>query len=124
MRGRIKRRHLIAGGTAAVASRLLPAAAAPFDPAAPAWVLSDRSTRYHVRLRGASVLLDCFATDDESAPPEGAPPADTAMITAGPDGQPVAWRVATWHQPDPLTLRLALTGTDIPLTAEIVSPFL
>ena len=67
MRGRIKRRHLLAGSTAAVASRLLPAAAAPFDPAAPAWILSDRSSRYHVRLRGASVLLDCFAADDESA---------------------------------------------------------
>jgi alpha-galactosidase len=120
MRGRIKRRHLLGGSAAAMASPLLPAAAAPFDAAAPAWVLADRSSRYHVRLRGASLLLDCFAADDESAPPEGEPSADTAMLTTGPDGQPVSWRVATWHQPDPLTVRLALTGTNVPLTAEIV----
>ncbi|HET6197364.1 MAG TPA: glycoside hydrolase family 36 N-terminal domain-containing protein, partial [Acetobacteraceae bacterium] len=103
-----------------MASRLLPATAAPFDPAAPAWVLADRTSRYHVRLRGASVLLDCFAADDESAPPEGEPPPDTAMITAGPEGRPVSWRVATWHQPDAGTLRLALAGTEFPLSAEIV----
>jgi len=121
MERRIKRRHLMAGGTAAVASRYLSrAAAALFDPAAPAWVLSYGSSRYVVRVRGASVLLDCYAADDEAGPAEGEPAAGSAMILAGPERRPVAWRVATWHQPDPLTLRLLVSAIYLPLGAEIV----
>jgi alpha-galactosidase len=117
----IKRRKLMAGGTAIAASQFLSrAGAAPFDPAAPAWVLGAHgASRYVVRVRGAAVLLDCYGADDEGGPPEGAA-AGTAMIEAGPERRPVVWRVATWHQSDPHTLRVLLSAIDVPLSAELV----
>ena len=110
----------MAGGTAAMVARAMPSRAAPFDPAAPAWVLTHGASRYHVRLRGAAVLLDCYAADDEAAPAEAEPAADTAMVTIGAERRPVGWRIATWHQPDALTLRLLVSAVDAPLSAEIV----
>lgn len=121
MRLRIKRRRLIAASTGAAAlSCLAPSlAAVPFDPAAPAWTLSYGSSRYIVRLRGPAVLADCYGSDDET-PAETQVIPEYAMVTAGPSQQPVTWRVAAWHQPDPLTLRLALSATEFPLAAEIL----
>ncbi len=42
------------------------------------------------------------------------------MIVEGPESRPVFWRVSTWYQSDPLTLRIALSGMEVPLEAELL----
>ena len=78
--------------------------------------------RYVVALHGPALTTDCYALD-EAAPDEGGTgqpvnAADAAMIVAG--QHPVSWHVATWHQPDARTLRIALSADERPLTATIV----
>ena len=116
----MRRRRFLAGGTAAAAAPLV--GAATYQPSSPTWILSAPPNRYLIRLRGAALLTDCYGPDgdDEANPPSDNFPADAAMVLAGPAAQPVSWRVTTWHQADPLTLRIALSGIEFPISAEIV----
>ena len=42
------------------------------------------------------------------------------MILEGVERRPVSWRVSTSYQPNPLALRIALSGVEIPLEAELL----
>jgi hypothetical protein len=86
------------------------------------------SNRYVIRLNGPAVIGDCRGPGDEAEGDAGEkPPAVTAppsferaaMILQGPDLQPVSWRVSVWHRPNPLSLRIALLGVEVPLEAEL-----
>jgi len=78
--------------------------------------------RFVVALHGPALTTDCYALDQAAADERGTDQpvdaADAAMIVAG--QHPVSWRVATWHQPDARTLRIALSADEPPLTATIV----
>ncbi len=86
--------------------------------AEPAWMVVAGAARYVVRLRGASVITDCYAEGDGS-PALGEAATVAPMVVAGPDRHPVVWHAITWHQSDPRTLRLALAADDVPLTADV-----
>jgi alpha-galactosidase len=90
--------------------------------------LSKPPDRYVIRVRGASVIGDCYGPLDQIGDDAGeGPPASSAagmldraaMILEGPEHRPVSWRVSVWHQPDPLTLRIVLSGLEVPLEAEL-----
>ncbi|HEX7966978.1 MAG TPA: alpha-galactosidase [Stellaceae bacterium] len=93
------------------------------------WTLLLPPTRYVIRLHGAALTADCYGPSEAAAPGAAEAeqigalaadaPTETAMLVAGPARQPVSWRVGTWHQPDPLTLRIALSAIDLPLTADV-----
>ena len=105
----MRRREFLAGGAAAFAAGVAVAEA-------PTWTLTAADDRYVVRLLGAALICDCHPPAGDQEPL--AVPDEAAMIVAG--RQPVAWRVATSHQPNPHTLRIALAALDYPLVADIV----
>ncbi len=41
------------------------------------------------------------------------------MILQGPERRPVSWRVSVWYQPNPRALRIALSGVEVPLEADL-----
>ena len=84
---------------------------------APQWVLGAGADTYAVGLQDSALLLDCPAASVQPPLPKAK---DAALLVAGPDAQPVRWTIATSHQTDPLTLRLALTAEGHPLVAEVV----
>src|SRR5262245_51565432 len=124
----MKRRSFLSVGAAAAASSALPglarSALAAHRPSAKTWHLFHPPNRYVIRVNGPAVTSDCYGPDDgggEERPSdrsmgvfEGA-----AMILVGPDRRPVSWHVATWHKPDPLALRIALSGVEVPLEVEL-----
>ena len=85
------------------------------------------SNRYVIRLSGPTVIGDCYGPGDDAAdgvsgqlPTATAEPFErAAMILHGPECRPLAWRITTWHQPNPRILRLALSGVEVPLEAEL-----
>ena len=81
------------------------------------WMLGATPSRFVIRQQGAALTADCLGPDGDTNFPDI--PADAAIVLAGARRQPVAWNVATSHQPDPLTLRMALTAVDQPLIADI-----
>lgn len=124
-----RRTFLTCSAAFAASSMIAPFAGAAPEPETSArrrWALTDRSTVYLVGVEGAAVTVDCYdardAPDGETlrraSVGNGRPP-DETMIAVGPEAEPVAWRVAVWHQPDPLTLRLVLAADEYPLDAEI-----
>jgi alpha-galactosidase len=125
----ISRRDFVASGTAALAAagtaRLPGMAAEPPGAAGQRWMLrhAPSGTRYVIGLSGAALTADCFGPDagaERSGALPARPPRDAAMLVAGASEQPVAWSVGTWHQPDPLTLRMVLSAVDLPLAATVV----
>src|ERR1700741_1847331 len=121
----MKRRSFLTGGAAAAAAsamaRLALSAQLPSAAGRHVWSLHSQATRYVIRLNGPAFTADCYemsdlskdeATDQETLP-------NSAMILEGPMPRPVFWNVAFSHQPDPLTLRLALSAVEIPLEAEV-----
>ena len=95
-------------------------------PARRSWKLLGPANHYVIRLNGGAVIGDCHDLGDdaghevgEDSPTIGETFERAAMISHGSERRPVSWRVAVWHQPNPLTLRLALSGVDVPLEAEI-----
>ncbi len=105
----MRRRTFLTGGAAALA-------AGPAAAEAPSWTLSSAGDRYVVRLLGAALICDCHPPSGDQEQPHA--PEEAAMIVAG--RQPVAWRVAASHQPNPHTLRIALAAPDYPLVADVV----
>ncbi len=116
----MRRRDFLAGGATAAAALASPAFSAGSGEAvaAQAWTLGAAPNRYVIRLQGAALTGDCHGPDADVGLPDA--PADAAMVVVGPRRQPVTWSVATSHQPDPLTLRIALTAVEHPLIADIV----
>jgi len=126
----MKRRSFLASGAAAAASSVMGRLARSQSTDAPArdsWNLLGPSNRYVIRLRGPAVIGDCYGPvgaageDISEEPPETAakPFERAATILQGPERQPVSWRVSVWHKPNPLALRLALSGVEVPLEAEL-----
>jgi alpha-galactosidase len=104
----LRRRDFLAGGAATLAARTAVAEA-------PSWTLTAGRDRYVIRLLGAALICDQGSVDDQEAPGD---PGEAAMVVTG--RQPVSWRVAASHQPNPHTLRIALAALDRPLVADIV----
>jgi alpha-galactosidase len=84
------------------------------------------SNRYVIRLRGPAVIGDCYGPGDDAGEGGREPSAMTAdaseraaTILHGPERRSVSWRLAVWHQPNPLALRIALSGVEVPLEAEL-----
>jgi len=84
------------------------------------------SGRYVIRLSGPAVIGDCYGpvddADDDIArqPATAAEPFEhAAMLSYGPERQPVSWQIAVWHQPSPRILRIALSAIEVPLEAEL-----
>jgi alpha-galactosidase len=121
----MKRRRFLAGGAAAAASSALPRfgrCAQPRDLfGRHKWSLQYQTTRYVIRLDGPAITADCYDTRDLSGDDAGRREGfdDFAMVAEGPTHRPVIWKVAVLHQPDPLTLRLALSAEEVPLEAEL-----
>jgi alpha-galactosidase len=85
--------------------------------------LRTPSNRYVIELRGPAVICDCYRPGDDP----GESPAATAesferaaMVLEGDDRRPVSWHVSVWHRPNPLALRIALSGVEVPLEAELL----
>ncbi|MBO0739362.1 MAG: hypothetical protein J2P48_22970, partial [Alphaproteobacteria bacterium] len=127
----MKRRSFLAGSVAAAASPAIGRSVRSQIPCAPArqsWVLRGPSDCYVIQLSGPAVLTDCFGQPDEAAVAAGEKPPDTttglleraAMISEGSDRRPVSWRVSVWHRPRPLALRIALSGVEVPLEADLL----
>src|SRR5437764_646618 len=122
----MKRRSFLAGGAAAAASPAIGRVArsqSTHRPAFHSWSLLGPSNRYVIRLTGPAVIGDVYGRSDDSVgddAPRGAEPFErAAMILQGPERRPVSWRVAVWHQSSPLALRIALSGVEVPLEAEL-----
>src|SRR5215469_1473044 len=98
---RLRRRDFLAGGAATLAAGPTPAELS-------SWTLARDGDRYVVRLHGTSLICDCTGADSQRELPPM--PAEAALIVAG--RHPLAWRLATAHQPNPLTLRIALAALD------------
>jgi len=131
-RVRMKRRSFLAGGAAAAASSAmagLACAQSTHRLVRRSWDLLRAADRYTIRLNGPAVVVDCYGAGDGAGEDVSEkPPAATgawpferaAMILGGPERRPVSWRVAVWHRPDPLALRIALSGVEAPLEAELL----
>jgi alpha-galactosidase len=104
----MKRRDFLAGGAAAWAVGQAHAELS-------SWTLSAAGVRYLVRLRDAAVICDCVRSGNRQEVPGVAD--EASLLVAG--RRPVTWRVATAHQPDERSLRLALTALDQPLFADV-----
>jgi alpha-galactosidase len=124
----MKRRSFLAGGTAAAASsaivRLARSAPPARRPSPKTWNLFQSPNRYVIRVNGPAVVSHCYGPDEAGGEEQpGASSAgmfeDAAMILEGPERRPISWRVAVWHNPDPLTLRITLSGVEAPLEAEL-----
>jgi len=121
----MKRRRFLADGVAAAASSVLPRFARCAQPpdtfGRHKWNLQFQTTRYVIRLDGPAITADCYGTNDLSSANADEREAfdDSAMVAEGPTRRPVIWKVAVSHQPDPLTLRLALSAEEVPLDAEL-----
>jgi alpha-galactosidase len=123
----MRRRSLLGAGAIAAAwgtlRRAARAAVPTHESASASWTLSHGPARYVVRLDGAAIIVDCYGPD---APPRdaallaGAAPAAAAMLIAGREEQAVAWEVGIAYQPDPRTLRLAITAVGAPLVADLL----
>jgi alpha-galactosidase len=92
------------------------------------WNLLGSTNRYVIRLNGPAVLSDCYSAGDKAGDVIGeTQPAAipvglverAAMILHGPEQQPVSWRVSVAHRPNPRALRIALSGLEVPLEAEL-----
>src|SRR5689334_17485322 len=117
----MRRRSLLGAGAIAAAWAALRhgarAAVPASESAAGSWTLSHGPARYVVRLDGAAVIVDCYGPDAPVLPPKAAlladpAPAAAAMLIAGTQEQATAWEVGIAYQPDPRTLRLAITAVD------------
>ena len=106
---RLRRRDFLAGSAATLAARTAVAQV-------PTWTLTSRRNCYVVRLSGVALVCDCQVPNDDLEPP--GVPAEAAIVVAG--RQPVNWRVATSHQANPHTLRIALAALDHPFAADVV----
>jgi hypothetical protein len=123
----MKRRSFLAAGASAAASSAIGRLArsqSTHRPALHSWTLLGPSNRYVIRLTGPAVIGGCYGRSDESvgdeAPRGAAEPFErAAMILQGPERRPVSWRVAAWHQASPRGLRIALSGVEVPLEAEL-----
>ena len=126
----MKRRSFLAGSAATAASSAMGKWARSQSTRSAgqhSWSLRHPLNRYVIRLSGPTVIGDCYRTGDEAGEAVGEElPATTAepferaaMILQGSERQPVFWRVSVWHKPNPLALRLALSGLEVPLEAEI-----
>src|SRR5919197_4164690 len=118
----MKRRSFLAGGAAAVASsvveRLAQSQSIHGSTARRPWNLLGPSSRYVIRLSGSAVIGDCYRpASDVGGDTRGQPPTEPAMILHGSERQPVSWRLAVWHQPNPLALMIALSAVEVPLEA-------
>jgi alpha-galactosidase len=138
----LSRRNLLASGAALALTTTarLPSMAAQSPGAKQRWTLHDPAsgTRYVIRLNGPALVADCYLkgkagrTEGGAAMP-GMPvepaPRDATLLVAGiseegaaEEGaaeEAVSWSVATWHQPDPQTLRMALAAVALPLAATV-----
>lgn len=124
MRRRVKRRAFltsgvaIAGGSSLAAFARSGSAQGVTPSATRIWACPPN--RYEISLWGPSLTVDCFSLDAPSGGHANAnETAREAMVTVGPQRQPVSWEVAAWHQPDPFTQMLVLQAADYPLRAEI-----
>jgi alpha-galactosidase len=124
----MQRRSFLARGAAAAASSAigrLAWAQSTHGSAQRSWKLLGPSHRYVIRLNGAAVIGDCDGRRDEAGGDVDEKPLAAelseraAIIVQGPERRPVSWRVPVWHQPHPRILRLALSGIDVPLEAEL-----
>jgi alpha-galactosidase len=97
------------------------------DPAGPSWTLAWRGRRFDIHLREAALVCDHFGPDRADPPPLWPGWREhelllnarlPAMVEVGARPVGVAWALASWHQPDPWSLSIALAGVDIPLACE------
>jgi hypothetical protein len=125
----MKRRSFLAGGAAAAASSAMGRLARPQSTdgrARRSWNLRGPSHRYVIRLSGPVIIGDCYDPGDEASDSDEKLPGSTAqlferaaMILQGPERRPVSWRVSVWYQPNPRALRIALSGVEVPLEADL-----
>jgi alpha-galactosidase len=123
----MRRRSFLASAAAAASLAAVRAARSSeprSEPMKSAWVLFHGTSRYVVRLDGPAIAVDCDGRAGLPGLPDATiapdrPATEAPMLVAGPQEQPVLWRVGTWYQPDPLTLRIALSAEDLPLTADV-----
>jgi alpha-galactosidase len=128
----MKRRSFLTGGAAAAASSAMGRLArseSPDNPARRSWDLLGGANRYVIQVTGPAVIGDCYgrgnsAGDDNGEMPTAAAKAElfeqAAMILEGSERRPVSWRVSVWHQPNPMALRMVLSGAEVPLEAEVL----